>query len=145
MEGDSIVKIQVPDVPPIELPIIYRENKDGSFNTNSVFESMSLSTVVEHKNKMYRLRMPNARNYIDKSIKVTVHNAAEQTSKNSFYYENEPILNYRRLQIKRDNEGTLPSRILDPSHEDEDSSASAYSMVDNTTQGMKNITLDCLR
>ena len=143
MEGDSIVKIQVPDVPPIELPIIYRENKDGSFNTNSVFESMSLSTVVQHKKKMYRLRMPNARNYIDKSIKVTVHDAAEQTSKNSFYYENEPILNYRRLQIKRDNEGTLPSRILDPSHEDEESSSSAYSMVDNTTQGMKNITLDC--
>ena len=147
MEEDTIVKIKVPDLPPIDLPIIYKENKDGSFSSNSWYESMSLSAVVEHENSLFRLRLPNAKDYIDKSIKVTVRNASEQPGKTSFQYERDPVLNYRRLQIKKDPEGSLPSDILDPIHDALELAASGstnvYGMVDNDENGTKNITIDC--
>jgi len=145
MEEDSLVEIQVPDLPPIQLPIIYKENKDGTLNTSALYESMALSTVVEHDGKIFRLRMPNAKSYIDKSIRVTVHDATEESAKTSFHHEKEPILNYRRIQLKRDSGGSVPSDILDPSHdaEAESASSSVYSMLDNEEEGLRNITLDC--
>ena len=142
----------------LKLPIVYR--KDGS---ESVFETMSIASVVEHDGKLYRLRMPNAKKYINKNIRVTVNNASEKDSKFSFDHEKDHTLNYRRVALEKSDTNEVPEKYLDPRYFTSDQSLlNAYNMVDEQDVGdisssalstgktnrldvkqFKNIALDC--
>ena len=115
--GDSVEQKEFKTV---QLPIIYKENKNGSFNSESVYESMALSSVVVHNGTMYRLRMPNAKNKIAETIKVTVNDGvSERNSERNFNHEIGSILNYRRTELERGGDTPVPKDMLDPSYDAE--------------------------
>ena len=128
---ESIVEIQIPDMDdPIKVPIIYKD-ADAS---DSWYESLSLSTVVEHKDGIYKLRMPGAKNYVDKNIQVHVHDASAKEE--SFHHEIGNILDYRRVKLEKSSEEKVQSDILYPYTNEEDTASSSNEI-------MRKITLDC--
>ena len=164
--GDSIVELELPpdtsrsssssssssESNIIKLPIVYR---DGN-NSESVFETMSIASIVEHDGILYRLRMPNAKDKINKGIKVTISGASEQESADKFVHELDHILNYRRIELvenstraiseSKDETKTnvIPENYLDPTYfTQKKKSENAYNMLVDKEKGFDNITLDC--
>lgn len=128
---ESIVEIQIPDVDePIKVPIIYKDAEAS----DSWYESLSLSTVVEHKDGIYKLRMPGAKNYVDKNIQVHIHDAS--VKEESFHHDIDKILDYRRVKLEQSSEEKVQSSILDPYTNEEDTASSSNEII-------RKITLDC--
>lgn len=139
----------------LKLPIVHR--KDSS---ESVFETMSIASVVEHNGILYKLRMPNAKHYVDENIRVTINNASEKESDLSFNHEIAHTLNYRRIALEKSDKNSVNEKYLDPTYfTEEKHRRTAYNMTsedstiflesstgegeDNITKGFKNIALDC--
>ena len=140
---ESMVTIELP-TETISLPIVYRERDKYSYSSESTYETMAISSVVEHDGKLYRLRFPGAQYQIDNSIKVSVNGASERKINDGFDHEIGSILNYKRMQLKKSNENQVPSDVLNPiQNSTETSSTDLFSVIDGGLQGMGDITLDC--
>ena len=124
----------------VQLPIVYKRNKDKTLNTHSVYESLAISSVVVHEGALYRFRMPGAKSKVGKSMKVTVNDGvSERTEQNGVFDHRIPhILRYKRSELEKSGVNTVPKAMLDPSLS-ESNTRSSVTHVPN----MDGITLDC--